>query len=180
MLTLVNSTPLQIYLNSLLALEGLAVTTNLPLGNKVVFGIWEKVDLPCSSDESNAIGGRERKSNEKKKHAERARVSPVKELPKSECGIRSDYGTLKPGTVSGSVVVKSSKGSSEPKSVKLDEGQVSAPSKDLPPRQGQALLTNLTIKGEVWIVPEVWRDLSNNRFSMICRLSRWGIRRQQM
>ena len=138
------------------------MTTNLPLG-KVVFGTWERFELPCSSDDSDSIGGRERKLNENKKHVERARVSQVERLPKSEGGSRSDYGTLKPGTVSGSVVEKSSEGSSEPNSAKLDEGkkemQVSAIYEDLPPREGQALLTNLTMKGEVWIVPEVWRSL---------------------
>ena len=81
------------------------MTTNLPLG-KVVFGVWEKFELPCSSDKSNAIGRQGRKLNEKP--SERARVEQVEGLPKSEGGSRSDYGTLKPGTVSGSVMKKSS------------------------------------------------------------------------
>ena len=132
-------------------LEGLAVaTSSLPPG-KIVFGMWEKFELPSSGDENNV--GRGGISSESEKHVNKARVSEVKEMHKLEGGSRSDYGTLKPSTVS----VEKSKCSSEHKLVKLEK-LVSTRYRDLP-LQGRALLTNLTIKGEVWIVPEVWRPL---------------------
>ena len=162
MLTSVNSTSIQVFLNRLLVLEGLAVATNLPPG-KVVFGMWEPFELLSSSDETSTIIAMQgRKLGENGKQVDRARVSEVQELPKSDGGSRSDYDTQKQGTVSGPVVEKTLKSSSEPKLVDQGESKreklVSAPHKDLP-LQGQALLTNLTINGEVWIVPGVWRHL---------------------
>lgn len=131
------------------------MATSLPPG-KIVFGMWEKFELPSSGDENNFV--RRGISSENEKHVNKARVSEVKEMPTSEGGSRSDYGTLKPSHVS----VEKSKCSSEQKLVKLGESKkenlVSARYQDLP-LQGRALLTNLTIKGEVWIVPEVWRPL---------------------
>ena len=126
------------------------MATNLPPG-KIVFGMWEKFELPFNGDESNVRRGGI--SSESEKHVNKARVSEVKEMHKLEGGSRSDYGTLKPSTVS----VEKSKCSSEHKLVKLEK-LVSTRYRDLP-LQGRSLLTNLTIKGEVWIIPEVWRPL---------------------
>ena len=186
---------------------------------KIVFGIWEKFELPRSSDESIAdIGGKlsgceeqSEKVNEpghqgvleskdgngmskpkgglstleggsrlpkpeggsrKEIGREHSKSDLGSRLPRGENGrrtpnpyqggSRSDYGTLKPSTVSGSTVEKPSKGSSEHEMVKHGGGtrkkELSTPYKDLP-SQGKAILTNLTVRGEVWFIPEVWRPL---------------------
>ena len=136
------------------------MATCLPPG-RVIFGIWEKFNL-SSEREQNKIETGEAVI-EAERHVERENVCENKILS-SEVIIRGGIDVTQP--------CMSSHIEPRPFRVKMsiDLLQEGAPEeleseKDIQevasdfPAHGQALLTNLTVDGEVWFVPESWRSL---------------------
>ena len=136
------------------------MATCLPPG-RVIFGKWEKFILSSKPEGNKSERGEA--TNEAERHKEGRKVCANK-IPSSEVSIRGGIDQTRP--------CMSSYIEPRPSRVKTSNDllQEGAPEeveseKDIQevasdfPAQGQALLTNLTVDGEVWFVPESWRSL---------------------
>ena len=141
-------------------LEGLAVATCLPPG-RVIFGNWEKFTLPTKREQKKIETGEA--VIEAERHVEGKEVCENKILS-SEGSIRGGIDVTRPCMSSHieprpSRVKTSNDLLQERAPEKLEsEKDIQEVSSDFP-AHGQALLTNLTVDGEVWFVPESWRSL---------------------
>ena len=136
------------------------MATCLPPG-RVIFGIWEKFILASKREQKKIETGEA--VIEAERHVEGKKVCENKILS-SQVSIRGGIDETRP-CMSSHIKPGPSRGRTSNASLQEGAPEELESEKDIQeessdfPAHGQALLTNLTVDGEVWFVPELWRSL---------------------